>query len=255
MSELTQSIQRDVVIEARPATVFGFFTDSALWAKWWGDGSTIDARVGGRVYIRHPNNIEVSGEVLEIAPPDRIVFTYGYESGKPFGPGATRVSILLAPAGTATKLTLTHELPDDGMGAQHMQGWRFQLSLFANAVANNLHANAASLADAWFALWADPDAAARQTTLQSIASEDLVFRDRYSLNTGQPDLLAHIAAAQIHMPGIVMQRVGNARQCQGTMLADWTAGGADGKVLMSGTNVFTLNGDGKISAVTGVVAG
>jgi uncharacterized protein YndB with AHSA1/START domain len=254
MSELTQTIERSVVIEARPSTVFGFFTDSELWAKWWGAGSTIDPTVGGAVYIRHPNNVEVRGEVQAVTPPHSIVFTYGYASGKPFGPGATRVSIRLMPQGTGTKLTLTHELPEDGMGAQHMQGWRFQLSLFANAVANRLHANAAGLADTWFELWANPDAAARAAMLQSIASETLVFRDRYSLNDGHDDLLSHIAATQIHMPGIAMKRVGNVRQCQGTMLVDWAASGADGKVLLSGTNVFTLDGDGRISAVTGVVS-
>lgn len=253
MSALTQSIERTVVIEARPAIVFGFFTDSALWAKWWGAGSTIDPTIGGAVYIRHPNNVEVRGEVEEILPPHSIVFSYGYVSGKPFGPGATRVSIRLAPQGTGTKLTLTHELPEDGMGVQHMQGWRFQLSLFANTVANALHANAASLADTWFELWANPDATQRSAMLRSIASEHLVFRDRYSLNDGHDDLLLHIAATQFHMPGIVMKRVGDVRQCQGTMLADWAASNADGKVLLTGTNVFTLDGDGKISAVTGVV--
>jgi len=55
--------------------VFGYFTDSAHWAAWWGAGSTIDARAGGRVLIRYPNGVQVSGEVIEVAEPERIVFT------------------------------------------------------------------------------------------------------------------------------------------------------------------------------------
>src|SRR5262249_50376927 len=77
MSERPFCLERTVVIGARPATVFRFFTDSERWASWWGAGSTIEARPGGRLFIRHPNGVESAGEVLEVAPPERIVFTYG----------------------------------------------------------------------------------------------------------------------------------------------------------------------------------
>ena len=53
-------------------------------------------------------------------------------------------------------------------------------------------------------------------------------------------------------PGIHMRRKGEARQCQGTVLADWVAVSvADGVERMSGTNVFVLGGDGRIEAATG----
>jgi hypothetical protein len=35
------------------------------------------------------------------------------------------------------------------------------------------------------------------------------------------------------------------------VLADWVASGADGRELMSGTNVFVLGPDGRISSATG----
>ena len=57
------------------------------------------ARAGGRVYIRHANGIESSGEVVEVEPPTRIVFTYGFNSGKPMPPGSSRVTISLEPHG------------------------------------------------------------------------------------------------------------------------------------------------------------
>src|SRR5436190_13472020 len=99
MMELPHKLDRTVVIVARPETVFRFFTDSVRWASWWGAGSTIDATPGGKVYIRHPNGIEASGEVLELNPPERFVFTYGFASGKPMAPGSSRVTISLAPDG------------------------------------------------------------------------------------------------------------------------------------------------------------
>jgi uncharacterized protein YndB with AHSA1/START domain len=69
MPELPYSLNRTVVIQAKPETVFRYFTDSARWASWWGAGSTIDAQPGGKVYIRHPNGIESLGEILEVRDP------------------------------------------------------------------------------------------------------------------------------------------------------------------------------------------
>ena len=77
MIALSHRLDRTVVIRASRDTVFGFLTNAAEWAAWWGAGSTIDARPGGAMLIRHSNGVEASGEVLDIRAPERIVFTYG----------------------------------------------------------------------------------------------------------------------------------------------------------------------------------
>ena len=84
MASLPHRLDRSVFIGATPDTVFRFLTDTPRWAAWWGPGSTIDARPGGAVLIRYPGGTEASGEVVEVKPPERIVFTYGYASGKPW---------------------------------------------------------------------------------------------------------------------------------------------------------------------------
>jgi uncharacterized protein YndB with AHSA1/START domain len=93
---LPHALDRTVLIEAEPETVFRFFTDSARWAMWWGAGSTIDARPGGQLRIRYPGGVEATGEVIEVDAPRRLVFTYGYVSGKPIPPGASLVTIRLS---------------------------------------------------------------------------------------------------------------------------------------------------------------
>lgn len=248
---LAHSLSRTVTIHAQPSTVFSFFTESDRWASWWGAGSTIDARVGGRIYIRHPDGTEVSGEVLEVTAPEVIVFTYGFNSGHPIAPGASRVTIRLEPAGLGTRLRLVHDLPDAQVRDEHVQGWRYQLSVFGNVAADLVSANAAATVDAWFEAWAERDAAARERTLQTIASIDVRFRDRVSLLDGIADLVPHIGAAQRFMPGIRLQRDGEIRHCQGTLLADWLAAGPDGTARARGTNVFTLRPDGLIVDVVG----
>ena len=252
MPDLPHRLDRTVVIQALPQTVFRFFTDSARWAKWWGAGSTIDARPGGKVYVRHPNGVESLGEVLEVHSPERIVFTYGFASGQPVPPGGSRVTIRLEPDAAGTRLHLLHEFAEESPRDQHVQGWRFQLSLFANAVADEVYADAAGLVDAWFAAWAIADDQARAEAFATIATPAIRFRDRFSLLEGLPDLVTHTGAAQRFMPGIRMQRRGDIRHCQGTVLADWLAAGSDGKERMSGTNVFVFGPDGRMDSVTGL---
>jgi uncharacterized protein YndB with AHSA1/START domain len=250
-SALPHRLDRTVVIEADREIVFRYFTDSARWASWWGAGSTIDARPGGRVYIRYANGIEVAGEVVEVAAPERIVFTYGFVSGQPIPAGSSRVSIRLETHGKGTRLTLTHEFADTGVRDEHVQGWRYQLSVFGNVVANQVHAGADPVVDAWFDAWSEPDATLREATLARVVEADISFRDQWSLISGLDDLRPHLAAVHRFMPGIRIRREGAIRHCQGMVLADWIARGADGAERGQGTNVFVFREAGRIASVTG----
>jgi uncharacterized protein YndB with AHSA1/START domain len=250
-SSLAHQIDRTIVIGAPPDAVFRYFTDPARWAAWWGAGSTIDARPGGRVFVRHPEGTEAAGDVIEVSPPSRIVFTYGYVSGTPVGPGTTRVTITLSAAPRGTSLHLRHEFADAAARDEHVQGWRYQLSVFANVVASELHADAPQLVDAWFAAWAQTDADARLDALTRIASPEVRVQDRFSCLTGIEDVTHHIAAAQRFMPGMRLQRQGDARHVQGTVLVDWIAAGPDGEARGRGASVFGLGPDGRIERVTG----
>jgi uncharacterized protein YndB with AHSA1/START domain len=251
MHELPYQLERTIIIKAMPETVFRFFTDSARWAGWWGAGSTIDARPGGKVYIRHPGGVETVGEVLEVSEGKRIVFTYGYGSGKPIPPGGSQVTIRLEPDEGGTRLYLLHEFAEAGARDEHVQGWRFQLSLFSNVVANEVYADAASSIDSWFRGWAIADDRVREESLAKIAAPGVQFRDRFSVLDGLADVTAHAGASQRFMPGIRMERKGPVRHCQGTVLADWIAVDGDAKERMSGTNVFGFRPDGTIDSVTG----
>jgi uncharacterized protein YndB with AHSA1/START domain len=248
---LPHRLDRTVVIQAPPQTVFSFFTENDRWASWWGAGSTIEPTSGGRVYIRHANGIESSGEVVELDPPKRIVFTYGFNSGNPMPPGSSRVTISLESQGHGTRLDLLHEFAESGPRDEHLQGWRYQLSVFGNVVADLVNAHAGDVVDAWFGAWSEPNEDARRQQLAKIASAGVRFRDRFSLLDGLADLVPHIGAAQRFMPDMHLKRGGEARHCQGTLLVAWVATSSEGQERASGTSVFTLGADGKIESVTG----
>ena len=248
---LDSRLDRIVVIEARPATVFSFFMDSERWARWWGAGSTIDARPGGRIFIRHPNGVEMSGDVLEITPPIRLVFTYGYVAGTPIPEGGSRVTMQLEPVASGTRLHLTHEFADDFPRDHHVQGWRYQLALFSNLVASVVNADAPAVVDGWFGAWNELEAERRKQAFARIAEADVEFRDRYGLTRGLDDLLGHVAAVHQFMPGTRIERSGDVRHCQGRALADWVVVASDGSQRGRGTNAFVFGLDGQIASVAG----
>jgi uncharacterized protein YndB with AHSA1/START domain len=248
---LSQSLERSILIRARREVVFRFFTDTARWAAWWGAGSTIDPRPGGRIFIRYPEGTEVSGEVVEIAEPERIVFTYGYVSGTPIPPGSSLVTIALEREHAGTRVRLSHAFAEAPVRDEHVQGWRYQLSLFANAVADDAGRSVPEVVDRWFAAWSEPDAAKRNAALEETVSVDVSMRDRFSAIEGAADLREHLAAVHRFMPGMTLARDGAVRQCQGMAIADWVARNPAGDEKGRGTNVFTLTPEGKVEGVTG----
>src|SRR4029453_10732839 len=124
----------------------------------------------------------------------------------------------------------------------------------ANVVAKEAHAGAGELADRFFGCWRETDLAKRRAELAAIAVPELSFRGPYSCTSGIDDLNAHIAAAQRFMPGVVLERQGDARSCQGLALVGGSVKGPDGNPRAKGTNVFELAKDGRIARVTGVWA-
>jgi len=248
---LPHALDRTVRIRAPREGVFRYFTDSSRFAAWWGAGSLIDPRPGGALVVRYPNGVEASGEVLEIDPPASIVFTYGYASGQPIPPGASRVTIRLDEEGDGTRLELRHEFAESAVRDQHVQGWRSPLAVFANVVADEAFAGAEARIDAWLSVWSEPDGAVRRAALEAIASESVAFRDRYSCVAGLADLDAHLTAVAQFFPGVRLERSGDVRHCQGEALTDWVARAADGAERGRGTNLFRFAADGRIAAVTG----
>jgi len=251
-ASLAHVLERTVTIRATRETVFRFFTESALFAAWWGKGSAIDPRPGGALRIVYPDASVASGTVLAIEPPVRVEFSYGYESAAAgLAPGASHVTVTLEEAAGGTRVRLRHALPSAALRDHHVQGWRFQLALFANAAARVQHEGLERSVDAFLALWGQTDEAAREAVLARVTHADVVFRDAYSATSGREDLAAHLRAAVAFMPGVTLAREGAVLHCQGTVLADWIARAADGTPRGRGRNVFELAPDGRITSVTG----
>jgi len=137
-------------IAARPSIVFEAVSTADGMASWFGpdDGpvliSEIDPRVGGRFRVRfrrlNGDEHEVHGEILELAPPRRLVMSWCWQ-GDEDGPGESRLEIELRPiTDGATELTLTHaDLKDQASADGHAGGWSGALDKLERRFAERLH--------------------------------------------------------------------------------------------------------------------
>jgi uncharacterized protein YndB with AHSA1/START domain len=124
---------REIRIDARPETVFEFFTDPEKMTKWKGRSATLEPHPGG-TYLVAINDLAVArGEYVEVDPPRRVVFTWGWEGTNPVPPGSSTVEVELTPEGDGTLLRLTHrDLPEEEV-EEHTHGWDHFLSRLATA--------------------------------------------------------------------------------------------------------------------------
>ena len=130
------------VVHATREAVFEAWTNPKLMEQWLYPGagratSVVDLRVGGRYdhdmqFDRPDNSCESKGqtadgkysyphhgEYLEIARPERLVFTWNSPSVS-----NTRVTVELREVDDGTEVKITHELLDsEAARAGHTQGW------------------------------------------------------------------------------------------------------------------------------------
>jgi len=119
------TIEREIHIEARPETVFAYFIDPERMVQWMGRTAELDATPGGTFRIDYNGSDIARGTYVEIDPPRRVVFTWGWEApGDPTPPGASTVEVTLTPDGEAgTHLHLRHSgLPIEAVEG-HAVGW------------------------------------------------------------------------------------------------------------------------------------
>jgi len=129
-------IDREIRIEARPETVFAYWTEPARMARWMGRDIRLDPRPGGELRIDYNGEDIASGTFVEVQPPSRLVLTWGWEApGDPTPPGSSRVEVDLVADGTGTIVRLRHSgLPAEAVEG-HAVGWDQFLPGLATAAA------------------------------------------------------------------------------------------------------------------------
>jgi uncharacterized protein YndB with AHSA1/START domain len=134
---MTEPIVKEIFIDAPPEDVFPFLTESDKYLMWMGVAAELDAKPGGLFKV-DPNGKEIiEGRFVEVSPPRRVVFTWGWREPKhqPMRAGSSRVEIDLAAVRGGTLLTLRHFDVIDSIRPKHEEGWRYHLERLQKAAA------------------------------------------------------------------------------------------------------------------------
>ena len=113
-----------MLIAARPETVFAYFTDPARYVQWMGREATLEPVPGGAYRVGITDGVDAAGEFVEVDPPRRVVFTWGWTHDQAVPPGSSRVVVTFEEEAGGTRVRLRHSgLPDDGQREHHRAGW------------------------------------------------------------------------------------------------------------------------------------
>jgi uncharacterized protein YndB with AHSA1/START domain len=135
-TDTTTALEREIAIAASPETVWQFLVDPEKAVLWMGSHATFDARPGGAWSIDVVPGNTASGEFVEVDPPHRLVYSFGWESTRTeenqVPPGSTTVEIDLVADGDGTLLRFTHrDLPSATSVESHTIGWEHYLGRLA----------------------------------------------------------------------------------------------------------------------------
>jgi uncharacterized protein YndB with AHSA1/START domain len=123
------AVEVEVRIAASPETVFDFFIEPDRMIQWMGRLARLDPRPGGGFHLDINDEAIASGEYVALEPPNRVVFTWGWEGENSVTPpGSSTIEVLLAADGEGTHLRLIHsDLPSAESATKHGHGWRHYL--------------------------------------------------------------------------------------------------------------------------------
>ncbi|MGI8421977.1 MAG: SRPBCC family protein [Gaiellaceae bacterium] len=136
----TTSVEREIAIAASPETVWEFFVDEEKAARWMGQVVTLDPRPGGVYRVEVIPGHTASGSFVELDPPRRLVYTWGWEPGaggeNAVPPGTSTIEIELVPVGEGTTVRFVHrDLPNAEAAKSHAHGWDHYLERLGTAAA------------------------------------------------------------------------------------------------------------------------
>jgi uncharacterized protein YndB with AHSA1/START domain len=127
--ELT--VTSEIRIDAPPEAVFPFLTEPEKIVRWKGVDAELRAEPGGIYRVNVTGRANVLGEYVEVDPPRRVVFTWGWVGDEQLPPGSSTVTIELIPEGSATLVRLTHAGLPVGADAGQREGWEHFLPRLA----------------------------------------------------------------------------------------------------------------------------
>jgi uncharacterized protein YndB with AHSA1/START domain len=117
-------------IEAPPAEVFEYFTRPEALVRWMGDRAVLDPRPGGEFTLFFDDRC-VQGSYVEVAPPHRLVITWGRQGSRDMPPFSSTLEVSFLHERLGTRVEIVHHGLPNSEAARHALGWRHYLTRLA----------------------------------------------------------------------------------------------------------------------------
>ena len=129
---IDEAVEREIEIAAPPGIVWQYWLDPTRIVRWMGSSATIDARPGGPIRVEYGNGAVMSGAIIELDEPTRLVFTWGWEDpSEVVRPGGSTVEVTFLAVPGGTRVRVRHTGLPDGERAGHAEGWDYFLGRLA----------------------------------------------------------------------------------------------------------------------------
>ncbi len=121
-------------IASTPAKVFEAITRPELASRYWGHENVSDWTPGStweHIRANDERTVELTGRVVEIEPPSRLVITWANRSEAADPSAHSRVTFAIEPySGDMVRLTVSHDdlIAGSGMATGISKGWPVVLS-------------------------------------------------------------------------------------------------------------------------------
>ena len=116
-----------IYVVAPPRKIWDALTDPKTERAWWaGTRQESTFKVGDPIVFRRNGKVDLSGEILESDPPNRLVYTFHLEGpGPAHDEGPSIVTYEIRPSGDATMLKVIHSnFPKGSLSRQGVEhGW------------------------------------------------------------------------------------------------------------------------------------
>ena len=132
---MTDPIVIERLLDTNAEETFALLTEPERLRRWLAVSASVDLRVGGDHRMLCVPGHAAVGQVTEIEPGKRVVYSWGWHDDDEVPPGSTSLIVELEPEGEKTRVRFTHEGLVGVWAERHLAGWNQHLDRLVKAAA------------------------------------------------------------------------------------------------------------------------